>query len=154
MTSMASATARNGQTSTPVTDLDLACRPTAMAISVAPPPGARIGLKTTLRATDIASARLRSISLRMSFEGPRSKIVHAFGETHSERNVKYLIKNILKGKERKLVKCPLTRHQFFRYRKAHIRCRYRPLACLPRGLRWSRQRRGQYDCYLIFAHAG
>lgn len=61
-----------------------------MAISVAPPPGARTGLKNTLRATDIASARFRSISFRMSFEGPRRSIVHALGAVHSTRNVKYL----------------------------------------------------------------
>ena len=66
------------------------CKPTLTAISVAPPPGARIGLKNTLRATDIASARFRSISFRMSFDGPRSRIVHAFGVVHSVRKVKYL----------------------------------------------------------------
>lgn len=79
---MASATALNGQPSTPWIDRAFACKPTLMAISVAPPPGARIGLKKTFRATDIASARLRSISLRMSFEGPRRRIVHAFGVLH------------------------------------------------------------------------
>lgn len=63
---------------------------TNMAISVAPPPGARTGLKKTFRATDMASARLRSISLRMSFDGPRRRIVHALGNEHSSRNVKYL----------------------------------------------------------------
>lgn len=90
MTSIASATARYGQPSTPVILRALAWRPTLMAISVAPPPGARMGLNTTLRATDIASARLRSISLRMSFDGPRRRMVHAFGVVHSVRKVKYL----------------------------------------------------------------
>lgn len=90
MTSIASATARNGQPSTPVMLRAFAWRPTLIAISVAPPPGARIGLKNTLRATDIASARLRSTSLRISFEGPRSRIVQAFGVVHSVRKVKYL----------------------------------------------------------------
>jgi phage gp16-like protein len=61
-----------------------------MAISVAPPPGARVGLKTALRATDMASARFLSISLRMSFDGPRRRIVQALGVVHSVRNVKYL----------------------------------------------------------------
>lgn len=92
MTSIASATALNGQPSTPVTPLAFACSPTLMAISVAPPPGARIGLKYTLRATERASARLRSISLRISFEGPRRRIVHAFGSAQAVRNVKYLKK--------------------------------------------------------------
>ena len=90
MTSSASATARNGPASTPVTARARACRPTATAISTAPPPGTSVGLKTTLRATDIASARLRSISFRMSFEGPRRRIVQAFGVVHSVRKVKYL----------------------------------------------------------------
>lgn len=90
MTSMASATALKGQPSTPVTLRAFACSPTLIAISVAPPPGANVGLKTTLRATAMASARLRSISLRMSFEGPRKRIVHAFGILHSVRKLKYL----------------------------------------------------------------
>lgn len=92
MTSMASATALNGHPSTPWMLRALTWRPTLMAISVAPPPGANIGLKKTFRATDMASARLRSISFRMSFEGPRRRIVHAFGVLHSVRNVKYLSK--------------------------------------------------------------
>lgn len=90
ITSIASATALNGQPSTPVMLRALACRPTLIAISVAPPPGARMGSKKTFRATDMASARLRSISFKMSFEGPRSRIVHAFGVEHSVKKVKYL----------------------------------------------------------------
>jgi len=43
-----------------------------------------------LRATDIASARLRSISFNMSFDGPRRRIVHAFGVAHFVKKVKYL----------------------------------------------------------------
>jgi hypothetical protein len=68
----------------------LACNPTLIAISVAPPPGAKSGLNTTFLATDMASARFRSISFKMSFEGPRRKMVHAFGVLHSVRKVKYL----------------------------------------------------------------
>jgi hypothetical protein len=95
ITSIASATALYGHPSTPTTVLAFACRPTLTAISVAPPPGASIGLKTTLRATDMASARLRSISFRMSLDGPRRRIVHAFGVSHSVRNVKYLLMEII-----------------------------------------------------------
>lgn len=90
ITSNASATALNGHPSTPVTLRALACNPTLIAISVAPPPGARRGLKYALRATLRASARLRSISLSMSLEGPRRRMVHALGFLHSVRNVKYL----------------------------------------------------------------
>jgi hypothetical protein len=95
MTSIASATALKGHPSTPTMVLAFACRPTLIAISVAPPPGASMGLNMTLRATDIASARLRSISFKMSFEGPRSKMVQALGERHSVRKVKYLQKNVM-----------------------------------------------------------
>ena len=38
----------------------------------------------------MASARFRSISLRISFDGPRRRIVHAFGDLHSSKNEKYL----------------------------------------------------------------
>lgn len=89
ITSIASATALNGHPSTPNTLFAFACNPTLIAISVAPPPGISFGLKTALRATDIASARFRSISWRMSFEGPRSKIVQAFGFLHFVKSVKY-----------------------------------------------------------------
>ena len=61
-----------------------------MAISVAPPPGAKVGLNTTLRATDMASAKLRSISFSTSLDGPRKRIVHALGVVHLVRKVKYL----------------------------------------------------------------
>ena len=44
----------------------------------------------TLRATFIASCRLRSTSDRMSLLAPRSRMVHALGSWHSTRNVKYL----------------------------------------------------------------
>jgi hypothetical protein len=40
-----------------------------------------------------ASARLRSISFRMSLEGPRSRMVHTLEISHSARNVKYLETN-------------------------------------------------------------
>ena len=54
-----------------------------------------MGLKTTFRATDMASARFRSISLRMSFDGPRRRIVHAFGDLHSSKNEKYLFVSLI-----------------------------------------------------------
>ena len=88
ITSIASATARNGHPSTPSILRAFLASPTEMAISVAPPPGARRGSNTTLRATAMASARLRSISWRMSLEGPRRRIVHALGSLHLVRKVK------------------------------------------------------------------
>lgn len=88
MTSIASLTALNGQPSTPSIPLAFLLSPTEMAISVAPPPGAKRGSKTTLRATAMASARLRSTSCKMSFDGPRRRMVHAFGSLHLTRNVK------------------------------------------------------------------
>lgn len=90
ITSIASLTALNGHPSTPSIVRAFFANPTEMAISVAPPPGASRGSKTTLRATAIASARFRSISCRMSFDGPRRRIVHAFGFWHLVRKVKYL----------------------------------------------------------------
>jgi len=62
----------------------------ANAISTAPPPGTSLASTITLRATFIASCRLRSTSLRMSLLAPRSMIVHALGFWHCTRNVKYL----------------------------------------------------------------
>jgi hypothetical protein len=91
MTSRASATALNGAPATPSIALPFLERATLMAISVAPPPGASDGLNTTFLATDMASAKLRSISLRISFEGPRRRMVHALGDLHSVRKVKYLL---------------------------------------------------------------
>jgi len=90
MTSRASATARYGQLSIPCIVFPFFCKLTEIAISVAPPPGDKNGLNTTLRATDMASARLRSISFRTSLDGPLSRIVHAFGAIHFVRNAKYL----------------------------------------------------------------
>ena len=90
ITSRASATALKGAPSTPSIALPFLASATLMAISVAPPPGARVGLKTTFRATDMASAKFRSISFRMSLEGPRRRIVHALGDLHSVKKVKYL----------------------------------------------------------------
>lgn len=81
--------ARYGAPATPGRLFAFSFSATEMAISVAPPPGARIGLKTTFRATDMASAKFRSISLRMSFEGPRRRMVHALGDLHWSRKVKY-----------------------------------------------------------------
>jgi hypothetical protein len=65
-------------------------RPTEMTISTAPPPGTSVGLKTTFRRTDMASARFRSITLKMFLDGPRGKMAHALGVAHSIRKVKYL----------------------------------------------------------------
>mmetsp|Transcript_56702 Transcript_56702/g.94101 ORF Transcript_56702/g.94101 Transcript_56702/m.94101 type:complete len:323 (+) Transcript_56702:1282-2250(+) len=47
------------------------------------------GSTSKFRATFIASSRLRSISFRASFEGPRIRIVHALGSRHSSMNTKY-----------------------------------------------------------------
>ena len=75
ITSSASTTAQNGPTLTPVTARARVCRPTEMVISTAPPPGRSVRLKTTLRATDMASTRLQSISFKMSLDGPRKMVV-------------------------------------------------------------------------------
>ena len=95
MTSKASAIALYGAPATPGSNLAFSLNETEMAISVAPPPGARMGLKTTFRATDMASARFRSISFKMSFDGPRRRIVHAFGDLHSSKNEKYLFVSLI-----------------------------------------------------------
>ena len=58
-----------------------------------------MGLKTTFRATDMASARFRSISFRISFDGPRRRIVHAFGDLHSSKNEKYLFVSLIDIRE-------------------------------------------------------
>jgi hypothetical protein len=89
MTSIASATALYGHCATPSISLPLLSSPTAIAISVAPPPGHSLEFHITFLATPIASCRFRSISLRMSFEGPRSRMVQALGFLHSVRKVKY-----------------------------------------------------------------
>ena len=89
MTSMASAMALYGHCATPSTDLAFWASRTDTAISVAPPPGESRGWNKTFLATLIASWRLRSISLRMSLLGPRSRMVQAFGFLHLVRNVKY-----------------------------------------------------------------
>lgn len=74
-----------------------------------------MGLKTTLRATDMASARFLSISLRMSFDGPRRRMVHALGVLHSVRNVKYLRNDKQEGRWENKGIVKLTRPQFFQY---------------------------------------
>ena len=99
ITSKASAIALYGAPATPGSNLAFSLNETEMAISVAPPPGARIGLKTTFRATDMASARFRSISFRISFDGPRRRIVHAFGDLHSSKNEKYLSVSLIDIRE-------------------------------------------------------
>jgi hypothetical protein len=99
ITSKASAIALYGAPATPGSNLAFSLNETEMAISVAPPPGARIGLKTTFRATDMASARFRSISFKMSFDGPRKRIVHAFGDLHSSKNEKYLNVSLIDTRE-------------------------------------------------------
>jgi hypothetical protein len=66
------------------------CASVRRIISTAPPPGTSVGLKTTFRGTDMASARLRSISSKMFLEGPRGRMAHALGVAHSVRKVKHL----------------------------------------------------------------
>lgn len=61
-----------------------------MAISVAPPPGHTTGFSKTLRATAIASCKLRSTSLRTSLLAPRNKMVQVFGSTQSVMKDQYL----------------------------------------------------------------
>lgn len=128
ITSIASATALNGQLSMPWMVLAVCWRRTEMAISVAPPPGARSGLKITFRATDIASARFRSISLITSLEGPRSKIVHAFGVLHLVKNVKYLREDCQSLSFRDRI--GHTRHPVSRYGIDHNSCQYQTLLSL------------------------
>ena len=62
---------------------------TKVAISTAIP-GTSVGLKTTLRVTDMASARLRSTSFEMTLDSSRRSMVHALGVVYSVRKVKYL----------------------------------------------------------------
>ncbi len=66
--------------------LTLTC---AKAISAAPPPGTNLGSRRTLRATCIASCRLRSTSLSTSLDAPRSRTVQALGSSHSITKQKY-----------------------------------------------------------------
>mmetsp|Transcript_10356 Transcript_10356/g.26559 ORF Transcript_10356/g.26559 Transcript_10356/m.26559 type:complete len:238 (+) Transcript_10356:362-1075(+) len=89
MTSSVAATARYAHCSVPITPSALSLSLRDTAISIAPPPGTSRGSMHTLRATPIASARLRSTSFRMSLEGPRSMMVHALGSTQSITKLKY-----------------------------------------------------------------
>mmetsp|Transcript_6548 Transcript_6548/g.9534 ORF Transcript_6548/g.9534 Transcript_6548/m.9534 type:complete len:222 (-) Transcript_6548:1004-1669(-) len=89
ITSNASAMVANTKRSTPSMVIDLARRPTLIAMSTAPPPGRSLGLRNTLRATSMASCRLRSISMSTSLEAPRNTMVHAFGFLHCSMYVKY-----------------------------------------------------------------
>mmetsp|Transcript_17165 Transcript_17165/g.44401 ORF Transcript_17165/g.44401 Transcript_17165/m.44401 type:complete len:451 (+) Transcript_17165:254-1606(+) len=89
ITSNAMPTALYGHCSVPSTFLADAVSATDSAISVAPPPGTSIGAWNTLRATFIASSRLRSTSFSTSFDAPRSRMVHALGESQSTKKVKY-----------------------------------------------------------------
>jgi hypothetical protein len=59
-------------------------RPRDTAISAAPPPGTSRGSATTLRATPIASCRLRSTSLSVSLLAPLSTTEHALGSCRQQ----------------------------------------------------------------------
>mmetsp|Transcript_38019 Transcript_38019/g.96161 ORF Transcript_38019/g.96161 Transcript_38019/m.96161 type:complete len:264 (-) Transcript_38019:681-1472(-) len=83
MTSTAVPTARYAHASVPSTPAALLARPWLMASSHAPPPGTRRGSTQMLRATPMASTRLRSTSLRMSLDAPRSTMEHALGALQS-----------------------------------------------------------------------
>mmetsp|Transcript_4233 Transcript_4233/g.12171 ORF Transcript_4233/g.12171 Transcript_4233/m.12171 type:complete len:232 (-) Transcript_4233:716-1411(-) len=61
----------------------------ASSISVAPPPGSMRGSKMMLRATQKASCKFRSISLRTSREAPLNNTEQALGSSHSVMKVKY-----------------------------------------------------------------
>merc|ERR1719261_1589527 len=89
MTSNACATARYGHCWMPSTSAADSESATESAISVAPPPGSMRGSNTMLRATCIASCRLRSSSLSTSRLPPRSSTVHALGSAHSSKKAKY-----------------------------------------------------------------
>ena len=164
MTSIASATAWKGHPSTPWTVFAFWDKPTEIAISVAPPPGASVGLNTTLRATDIASARLRSISFNMSFEGPRRRIVHAFGVVHFVKKVKYLRQ---RAQEKVISSCTCecgnpeigdkerpTRHLASQCGIVHRLCRRQLLSSLLLDSQWCHRQPAQFCCCLISEHGG
>mmetsp|Transcript_21870 Transcript_21870/g.55479 ORF Transcript_21870/g.55479 Transcript_21870/m.55479 type:complete len:323 (-) Transcript_21870:663-1631(-) len=88
MTSKAMPAALYGHCSAPDTLFDFSASATEMAISHAPPPGTSMGDWKMLRATDMASIKLRSTSLSTSFEAPRSRIVQALGASQSMKKVK------------------------------------------------------------------
>mmetsp|Transcript_9827 Transcript_9827/g.18353 ORF Transcript_9827/g.18353 Transcript_9827/m.18353 type:complete len:213 (+) Transcript_9827:511-1149(+) len=88
MTSAAAPTERYGHCSTPSKVAARSSRRRLMAISHAPPPGTILGSMTMFRATPIASMRLRSTSLRISFDAPRRTTVHALGSLQSTMKVK------------------------------------------------------------------
>mmetsp|Transcript_15100 Transcript_15100/g.40497 ORF Transcript_15100/g.40497 Transcript_15100/m.40497 type:complete len:218 (+) Transcript_15100:232-885(+) len=89
MTSSASPTAPYGICATPCMLLAFCVSRWLMVISIAPPPGTSRGFRMMLRATHIASSRLRSTSFKTSLEPPRSTIVHAFGDAQSTMYEKY-----------------------------------------------------------------
>mmetsp|Transcript_5841 Transcript_5841/g.19877 ORF Transcript_5841/g.19877 Transcript_5841/m.19877 type:complete len:502 (-) Transcript_5841:120-1625(-) len=89
MTSSAVPTARYGSDSTPSIFSAMSWMPLHTAISAAPPPGRRRGSITTLRATPMASWRLRSTSLRTSRDAPRRMMEHALGSLQSTMKEKY-----------------------------------------------------------------
>mmetsp|Transcript_10946 Transcript_10946/g.45990 ORF Transcript_10946/g.45990 Transcript_10946/m.45990 type:complete len:227 (+) Transcript_10946:247-927(+) len=89
ITSRAWPTALNGHCSTPSILSASSAMARLTAISTAPPPGRSRGSCTTLRATPIASCRLRSTSLSTSRDAPRRMIEHALGSSQSTKNVKY-----------------------------------------------------------------
>mmetsp|Transcript_23886 Transcript_23886/g.58543 ORF Transcript_23886/g.58543 Transcript_23886/m.58543 type:complete len:249 (+) Transcript_23886:245-991(+) len=89
ITSSAMPMARKGSCSTPSILSASSAMALLMAISTAPPPGSSLGSCTTLRATPMASCRLRSTSFSTSRLAPRRMMLHALGSTQSTKNVKY-----------------------------------------------------------------
>mmetsp|Transcript_27506 Transcript_27506/g.82914 ORF Transcript_27506/g.82914 Transcript_27506/m.82914 type:complete len:329 (-) Transcript_27506:137-1123(-) len=89
MTSSASATARYAYWRVPAMAFAFSFIRAASSISVAPPPGSIRGSRRTLRATQKASWRLRSISFSTSRDAPRRMTEHAFGSSHCVMYVKY-----------------------------------------------------------------
>merc|ERR1712013_542037 len=78
MISRAFATALYGHWMTPATLFDFSSNANDRAISAAPPPGTRTGSIRTLRATCMASCKLRSTSFKMSLLAPRRRMQFFF----------------------------------------------------------------------------
>mmetsp|Transcript_12217 Transcript_12217/g.44573 ORF Transcript_12217/g.44573 Transcript_12217/m.44573 type:complete len:246 (+) Transcript_12217:1563-2300(+) len=108
ITSTASPTARYGHCSMPSTEAACSDSAREMAISTAPPPGSSRGSLTTLRATPIASCRLRSTSLSTSREAPRKMMVQALGSSQSTKKVKYSSPSFLTSKRPAFVPTSLS----------------------------------------------
>mmetsp|Transcript_19693 Transcript_19693/g.54980 ORF Transcript_19693/g.54980 Transcript_19693/m.54980 type:complete len:330 (+) Transcript_19693:290-1279(+) len=109
MTSIATPTALYGHDSMPWRPVARSASPLLTAISHTPPPGTRRGSKHMLRATPMASTRLRSTSFRMSLDAPRSKIVQALGSSQSTMKVKNSSPILTTSKRPALVPMSLSR---------------------------------------------